>query len=163
MLRPAAWLLLVAAAGSAAADETPAPPLPSLRFSAGFSDDMVLQRGPAKAAVYGFGAGPVTVKVAGTDGSGAAVSYSVSGSAAASSGEAAAAGEAAGEAPGHWKAFLRPAAAGGSYTVTASGAGGSATLERVTFGDVYFCSGQSNSETPFASPCHRTPHADAGL
>ena len=38
---------------------------------------MVLQRGPSKAAVYGFGHGPVTVRVAGTDEAGGAVSYSV--------------------------------------------------------------------------------------
>ena len=38
---------------------------------------MVLQRAPAKAAVYGFGAGPVSVKVVGTKPRGGAVSYTV--------------------------------------------------------------------------------------
>ena len=40
---------------------------------------MVLQRAPAKAAVYGFGAGPVSVKVVGTvtGPGGVAVSYTV--------------------------------------------------------------------------------------
>lgn len=48
-----------------------------------------------------------------------------------------------------WKAYLRPAPAGGSYTISAkcsgAGCGGAlpvSTLERVTMGDVYFCSGQ---------------------
>ena len=112
----------------------------SFGFSSGFSSDMVLQRGPSKAAVYGFGQGPVTVRVAGTDEAGGAVSYSVAADPAAS-----AAGGGGGD--GVWKAFLKPSPAGGSYTVTATSAtGGSAVLERVTYGDVYFCSGQSNSK-----------------
>ena len=46
-----------------------------------------------------------------------------------------------------WKAFLPPQVAGGSYTLTVScsqGFSNSLTLERVTFGDVWFASGQSN-------------------
>ena len=115
----------------------------SFGFSSGFSSDMVLQRGPSKAAVYGFGHGPVTVRVAGTDEAGGAVSYSVAADPAA----AAAGGGGGGGGDGVWKAFLKPSPAGGSYTVTATSAtGDSAVLERVTYGDVYFCSGQSNSE-----------------
>jgi len=41
-----------------------------------------------------------------------------------------------------WKALLRPTAAGGAFTITASDGASSAVLRRVTFGDVYFCSGQ---------------------
>jgi hypothetical protein len=50
--------------------------------------------------------------------------------------------------PAVWKAFLKPAAAGGEYTitVTASDAPAPITLSRVTFGDVFFCSGQSNMD-----------------
>jgi sialate O-acetylesterase len=100
-----------------------------LAFSTGFSSDMVLQRAPAKAALYGFGTGAVSVHVVGTDGAQAAVEYTVSAQA---------------YADGTWKAFLLPHKAGGSYTVTASNGVSSATLERVTMGDVYYCSGQSN-------------------
>jgi hypothetical protein len=41
-----------------------------------------------------------------------------------------------------WKAYLKPASAGGSYTITASTGDASLVLERVTYGDVYFCSGR---------------------
>ena len=51
-----------------------------------------------------------------------------------------------------WKAYLKPAAAGGDYTITAvcTGCGVSvkrstATIHRATFGDVYFCSGSRQS------------------
>ncbi len=48
-----------------------------------------------------------------------------------------------------WRAELKPQpTAGGVYTITAATAGSAAnstiTLARVTYGDVYFCSGQSN-------------------
>jgi hypothetical protein len=101
-----------------------------LSLSAGFSDDMVLQRAPAKAAVYGFaGAGPVSVRVTGTDGAGAAVEYVVA---------------AQPRADGTFKAFLSPHVAGGSFTLTATAAasGSSVVLRRITFGDIYVCSGQ---------------------
>ena len=119
-----------------------------LSFSAGFSSHMVLQRAPAKAAVYGFGAGPVTVKVVSADSAGLEkVSYSVNADAAAKADD--------GGTP-TWKAFLKPMKAGGSYTITATGSAGSATLEHVTLGDVYFCSGQSN----MALSTHYTFSAD---
>ena len=48
-----------------------------------------------------------------------------------------------------WKAYLRPAPVGGSYSIAAAcsgaGCGGAlpvSTIRRVTMGDVYFCSGQ---------------------
>ena len=51
----------------------------SLGFSAGFSSGMVLQRGPSKSAVYGYGgAGKVIVYIDGVDGSGVKTSYNVS-------------------------------------------------------------------------------------
>jgi len=43
-----------------------------------------------------------------------------------------------------WKAVLRPTTAGGRYTITASTGKQSISLADVTFGDVFFCSGQSN-------------------
>ena len=51
--------------------------------------------------------------------------------------------------PAAWKALLPPQAAGGDYTLTATcgdciaGAAPSAALEHVTFGSVFYCSGQS--------------------
>ena len=51
----------------------------SLGFSAGFSSGMVLQRGPSKSAIYGYGgAGKVIVYIDGVDGSGVKTSYNVS-------------------------------------------------------------------------------------
>lgn len=111
-----------------------APPEP-FGLSAGFSSDMVLQMAPAKAAVYGFGLGPVSVKVSGTDGAGDAVLYTVTAITATGTG---------GGAPS-WKAFLRPHPAGGSVAITAkNGRGATVEMQRATFGEVFFCSGQSN-------------------
>ena len=103
-------------------------------LSAGFTSDMVLQRAPAKAAVYGMSPSPgavISVNVAG----GETVSAEVMGD-------------------GSWKAYLMPRPAGGAFTVTANcsaGCNGAApiVLERVTFGDVFFCSGQSNMALSF--------------
>jgi sialate O-acetylesterase len=124
LLLSCAQLLLPCCAAAA----VEAPDLP-VAFSTGFTSDMVLQRAPAKAALYGFGTGAVSVHVVGVDGADNAVAYTIS---------------AQSHADGTWKAFLLPHNAGGSYTVTANNGDSSATLERVTMGDVYFCSGQSN-------------------
>ena len=130
-------LPLLCCAALALADEAPA--LPSFYLSAGFSSDMVLQQAPAKAAIYGFGEGPVSVTVSGTSAAGASVDYTVD----ALGADAAATGSTNGASAAGptWKAFLKPAAAGGSYAVTAKGASGTVVLHSVTFGDVYFCSG----------------------
>jgi hypothetical protein len=45
-----------------------------------------------------------------------------------------------------WKVLLPPQPAGGSFTITASAGSESVSVRRVTFGDVYFCSGQSNMD-----------------
>ena len=60
---------------------------------------------------------------------------------------------------GYWKALLKPTAAGGSYTVSAactSGCehGGAAVLKDVTFGEVWYCAGQSNMWTRPDPPSH---------
>ena len=112
-------------------------------FSAGFTDDGVLQRGPEQAAVYGWinitqpmvagGADvAVTVVVLGVDADGKDVAYNVT---------------AERPAPDQWKAMLRVSPAGGDYTITATFApnvNATATIRRITFGDVWFCGGQSN-------------------
>ena len=85
----------------------------------------VLQQSPAKAAVYG------TLEAAGT-----AVSVTVDGGADLASYTVAATVE-----KGEWKALLKPAAAGGSYTITAKCTGcknaTDAVISDVTFGDVW--------------------------
>ena len=51
-----------------------------------------------------------------------------------------------------WKALLHPTAAGGDHTITAKCTGcagtSTATLSSVTFGDIWYCSGQSNMWLP---------------
>eukprot|EP00755_Sulcionema_specki_P029137 Sspe_Gene.91491::Locus_63007_Transcript_1_1_Confidence_1.000_Length_1105::g.91491::m.91491/K05970/SIAE; sialate O-acetylesterase len=133
MMQGGLLLLVVGVALGVAAGKPPPPPPPPLMFSAGFSSDMVLQRAPGKAAVYGMVAEGAEVEVVV---SGEGKSYTV---------QAGMMGD------GSWKAYLQPTEAGGEYTVTARCSRGcdySVTLERVTFGDVYFCSGQSNMELP---------------
>lgn len=47
------------------------------------------------------------------------------------------------DAAGNWKVILPPTKAGGPYTIDISG-GNKITLKEILFGDVWFCSGQSN-------------------
>ena len=132
----------------------------ALAFSVGFDSDIVLQRAPAKAAVYGQLVG---------DGDGASVSVTVSqvggGSYTVKALVAPAPTFCLPIDPNHptngcaanysavWKAFLKPAPAGGEYTITAvcTGCGtgdgrarSTSSISRVTMGDVYICAGQSN-------------------
>ena len=134
----------------------------ALSWSAGFSDDAMFQRSMEQgAAVYGFAhsAAAIEVSVSGKSGSGSAVSYKV---AAVTSPWADTTGCNATACidkktplpPPHgafvWRALLQPQpAGGGEFSVTvasASSAEPNATLSlaRVTYGDIYFCSGQSN-------------------
>ncbi|NQY31614.1 MAG: sialate O-acetylesterase, partial [Coraliomargarita sp.] len=46
---------------------------------------------------------------------------------------------------GEWRIALKPMPAGGPYTMTVQGSN-SLTFENVLFGDVWFCSGQSNMQ-----------------
>ncbi|CAK0871817.1 unnamed protein product [Prorocentrum cordatum] len=149
--RAALHLLAVGAASLRRAAAAPPPPQPTLVFSAGFSSDAVLQRG-RPASVYGFASGAaaprVSVAVAGADAAGAAVSYEVAAEVSSWGGDSwqPDTQPAPPHGPWVWRAVLRTAAAGGEYTITASDGSthGSASIERVTFGDVWFCSGQSN-------------------
>ena len=133
----------------------PAPPAPtppparngSLRFSSACEDGMVLQRAPSVAAVYGdVGTGTsddraapsISVRVAGRDALGAATApYTV-------------AAELVNGGAG-WKALLRPTLAGGDYEISVAcdaGCNGSASIANATFGDVWYCGGQSNMALP---------------
>ena len=133
----------------------PSPPAPtpaparngSVRFSSACEDGMVLQRAPNAAAVYGdvgiatsgdSAVPSITVRVAGSDALGAATApYTV-------------AAELVNGGAG-WKALLRPTLAGGKYEIrVACGAGckGRASIANVTFGDVWYCGGQSNMALP---------------
>eukprot|EP00051_Salpingoeca_urceolata_P018667 m.264243 g.264243 ORF g.264243 m.264243 type:complete len:778 (+) comp19248_c1_seq11:1238-3571(+) len=148
----------------------PLPPLPSLAFDAAFGSNMVLQQAPAKAAVYGFvGQGGTAVKVTVA---GEGTSYTVD---AVFNQTNQAFGPQWGVRPCPkeacppydmepftpwgvplftWKALLRPSTAGGNYTITVDcigcGSNGSSTVSitNVTFGDFWYCSGQSNQWLP---------------
>lgn len=128
-------------------------------FSAGVDNDMVLQREPAKAAVYGaLLEQEAVVEVTVTSDAASYTSYTVQAEvlpAPVWSGPAGANYSAS------WKAYLRPTPPGGNYRITVkctercgTGSGANATtrneatIERATFGDVYFCSGQSNMALP---------------
>ena len=137
-------------------------------FSGVFSDHVVLQRGPSKAAVFGvvFGAETATevdVTVASVSGSGDVTdSYSVK-AAVMLTGKTYPGGRYA-----QWKAFLKPAPAGGNFTITAGCSScknttAKARLADVTFGDVWFCSGQSNMWLPMNMDTSRNNTYDAIL
>jgi hypothetical protein len=119
----------------------PPPPPPSLWYNANFQDNAVLQRGPNQATVYGgFTLAPgqtnadVTVQVIDLADAGASYTLQARTDPKARS----------------WKALLRPAPAGGRFeiaTACTSGCSNSSAIviSNITFGDVFFCSGQSNS------------------
>ena len=114
----------------------------SLNFSNVFGDHAALQMAPAKTIVYGYigtnatADTTVAVTIASTAGA-EAVSYTVN--------------ALINAADGTWKAYLKPGAAGGVYAITAGcthGCTGTASIADVTFGDVWYCAGQSNMALP---------------
>eukprot|EP00040_Diaphanoeca_grandis_P030561 m.180807 g.180807 ORF g.180807 m.180807 type:complete len:694 (-) comp32036_c8_seq1:248-2329(-) len=132
----------------------------SVAFSVGFDSDMVLQRAPQSSSVYGQLLG---------DGVGSSVEVTVTDTKSGSKYTVLAVvapaptycvenypkmqGVCVANYSASWKAVLKPAPAGGDFTITATcttgchtdgGERDMATLKRVTMGDVYFCSGQSN-------------------
>lgn len=149
----------------ASAIAPPAPPTLSFTWDAPFGDFMVLQQAPAQAAVYGFmDASGTGVKVTVSDGATGAPLFTVD---AALNVTTQAYGPGWGARPcpksvcppydmepfnpfgvqlPTWKALLPPTVAGGNFTITAicSGCNGNSTLtlQSVTFGDVWYCSGQ---------------------
>jgi hypothetical protein len=156
------WIAVVSllASATATADTSPPPTPPAFGFSPVLGDFMVLQQSPAAAAVYGpVSAGTKGVTVTVSDGK---TSYDVI----AKVGKDAThqpygyvdpkTGEQLPVTAKTWKAVLHPTAAGGDYTITAKCTGctniTTATLSNVTFGDMWYCSGQSNSKAYVLSP-----------
>jgi sialate O-acetylesterase len=126
---------------------------PSLCFASGLSTGAVLQQAPARAALYGSapaGSAPgsqvvVTLTAAATTTTTTTTpqdQYTASFSSPLA-------------ADGTWKVLLDPLSAGGNFSATvacASCVNGTqtSTITDLTFGDVYFCSGQSNAWLPIA-------------
>ncbi|CAE7681972.1 SIAE, partial [Symbiodinium sp. CCMP2456] len=101
----------------------------NVSFAEVFGDYMVLQQHPAKAAVFGSASGvaKVSLKVA-EHGIGYIVEADVK--------------------DGQWKALLTPTFKGGDWTITATAGDATVVLKHVAFGDVWYCSGQSNMALP---------------
>ena len=103
-------------------------PKPAFRFANTQGDHMVLQQAPAKAQVWGFAAAGASVTVTSTASGAAPVTVSAG-------------------ADGTWAAALAPVAASTTaVTISASSGGETITLLDVLYGDVFFCSGQSNMQ-----------------
>ena len=102
---------------------------PPFRFASTYADHMVLQRAPQPASIWGFGT------------PGQQVSVQVEG-------DATSAATATVRPDGKWRASIPPrpaSAAPVTVTATQSGGGAAISLSDVLFGDVWVCSGQSNS------------------
>eukprot|EP01060_Flectonema_neradi_P030374 TRINITY_DN4390_c0_g1_i3.p1 TRINITY_DN4390_c0_g1~~TRINITY_DN4390_c0_g1_i3.p1 ORF type:complete len:608 (+),score=103.46 TRINITY_DN4390_c0_g1_i3:60-1883(+) len=140
----AAVILLAAMVASAAG---------TITFTDHIQDHMVLQRAPQKASVYGTltpsstdGDVTVTAKVSGSS------SYSVTGIVDGNS----------------WIAYLQPTDAGGNYSITVDCNGCSVgnntiSVSDVTFGDVWYCAGQSNMALSLHFTMSRNKSRDAIL
>eukprot|EP00039_Didymoeca_costata_P023336 m.6756 g.6756 ORF g.6756 m.6756 type:complete len:756 (+) comp3578_c0_seq2:14-2281(+) len=145
-------------------------------FGPVFGDNMVLQQSPAKSAVYGYlssGGTAVKVSLVGNDGG---ILYTVNASMNTTTqpfGKDFGPRPSAAGAPYNpwneplpmWKAFLNPTQAGGNYTimVTCQGCQDATTISitNVTFGDVWYCSGQSNMWLPVSHTYSRNETVDA--
>jgi hypothetical protein len=152
---------LVGAAAAAAHGvlKPPPPPTPAgIAFDPAFGSTMVLQQAPAKACVTGTLGGGSSAKVAisgGGAGDSRLLGYEVS--------------AVTGPDGNSFKACLQPQPAGGSFTVTATCTGcpptgnSTAVITAVTFGDVWYCGGQSNMALPLAHTLSRNISRDAIL
>ena len=160
-----------AAAATAATPLAPAPPAPPalfFGFDAPFGDNMVLQRAPAQAAVYGYLDTAAATGVSVTVSSGGVPLYTVQAELNVTMQPF---GDGWGARPcpkavcppydmatftpfstplPTWKALLRPTEAGGNYSIIATCAGCGdgakpAQITNVVFGENWLCSGQSNA------------------
>ncbi|XP_068173232.1 sialate O-acetylesterase [Antennarius striatus] len=96
-----------------------------VHFASYYGDNMVLQKSPERAVLWGYGP------------DGAQVSVSLSGPTAQKNSLITVIN-------GTWLVTLDPVEAGGPYNVKAATANSEATLTNVLFGDVWLCGGQSN-------------------
>jgi hypothetical protein len=104
----------------------PPPPLPAFRFATVYSDHMVLQRAPSQASIWGYATPGASVSV--------------------KAGAASAAAPVTAAADGIWRVSLPPQPASTSAVVLSASSGGKTiSVVDVLFGDVWVCSGQSNS------------------
>ncbi len=102
-----------------------------LRLSPLFGDGMVLQR-ETRAPIWGWATPGAAIDVT------------------AEWGRQKVSGRAVTDAAGAWRTELATPAAGGPYSITIAGDGGSVALRDVLIGEVWLCSGQSNMEWPLA-------------
>ena len=113
----------------------------NVSFATVFGDYMVLQRHPVKAALFGTASGVAQVSLQVTQpGSSYVLRADVK--------------------DGTWRALLPPTFAGGDWTITATAGDASAALQHVTFGDVWYCSGQSNMALPLKYTLSRNQSVD---
>ncbi|XP_068601809.1 sialate O-acetylesterase [Brachionichthys hirsutus] len=96
-----------------------------LRFASYYGDNMVLQKSPESAVLWGYGP------------EGAQVTVSLSGPTSQINSSTAVR-------RGTWLVTLDPVEAGGPYNVTAATPSSATALTNVLFGDVWLCGGQSN-------------------
>ena len=159
MLLHVALATLWSSTGAATVVSKPPPPPPpppaGIAFNASFGSYMVLQQAPAKACVGGIlGEG------------GTAASVTIKSSTDLSTGAHTVAAEITADGGG-WKACLPAAAVGGDHTITATCTGctntTAAVLEHVTYGDVWYCSGQSNMALRLQHTYSRNSSRDAIL
>ncbi|KAM9269242.1 sialate O-acetylesterase [Morus bassanus] len=116
----AAWVLLALAPMAAGA---------MLGFASYYGDHMVLQKEPAGAVVWGYGAPGAAVTVA-LSGDGGVIIMKKTARVKGPS--------------GRWTTVLDPMDQGGPYALTAGQGSENVTLQDIYFGDVWLCSGQSN-------------------
>ena len=173
-MRLAAFLALMVAPGACATAPPPPPQVLLFSFDSAFGSNMVLQQAPAMAAVYGFmdfnaSMAGATVSVTLTPAGGAPISVQAKLNATVQTfgPDWGVRNLDAAQCPGclppynpwnsplaSWKALLPPQPAGGNYTVTATCTGCSplapstVSLYDVTFGDMWYCTGQSVSSAP---------------
>ena len=167
-------LALLLAAVAAAPRPPPPPQVLVMSFDSAFGDNMVLQMAPAQSAVYGFldfnaSASGAVVRVTLTPASGAPTTVTATLNATVQTFgpdwgvRALNASDCDGCLPpfnpwntplASWKALLPPQAAGGNYTITAVCTGcspqapSSVSISNVAFGDMWYCTGQSNMWLP---------------
>eukprot|EP00041_Stephanoeca_diplocostata_P003986 m.39872 g.39872 ORF g.39872 m.39872 type:complete len:692 (+) comp14765_c0_seq1:111-2186(+) len=153
-LLPLSIILPLVFLGDARHPPPPPPPPNCFSFNSTQSHNMVLQRGPSCAAVYGILGNTSrlpTVNVTVKDKSSPSTEYTVTATIS--------------DDGNGWKAVLRPASGGGNFTITATCNGctnGSiAVLENVTFGDVWYCAGQSNMWLPMRHTFSRNETIDS--